>query len=147
MRLRIYFFCTHVKDNKLCKENCDLNFVTIVFSFVHVLYALDNEPESLPYIVHTQHRFIIWQVPLCFLSDRKFATKARLNLVLLITLNLIKNNLYNFKNLQSLLQVFKAYTNNSKLSYRATIKQQVNISYRATKTVNLQSYINKIWQW
>ncbi|XP_061172292.1 cytosolic carboxypeptidase 1-like [Saccostrea echinata] len=46
-------------------------------------------------------------------KDRKFATKARLNLVLLITLNLIKNNLYNFKNLQSLLQVFKAYTNNS----------------------------------
>lgn len=46
-------------------------------------------------------------------KDRKFATKARLNLVLLITLNLIKNNLYNFKNLQSLLSVFKAYTNNS----------------------------------
>ncbi|KAK3098121.1 hypothetical protein FSP39_016346 [Pinctada imbricata] len=46
-------------------------------------------------------------------KDRKFATKARLNSVLVITLNLIKNNLYNFRNLQPLLQVFKAYTNNS----------------------------------
>ena len=49
-----------------------------------------------------------------FISDRKFALKARLNRALLVTLTLIKNNLTNFRNLQILLPVFKLYTNNSK---------------------------------
>ncbi|XP_071096549.1 cytosolic carboxypeptidase 1-like [Haliotis cracherodii] len=46
-------------------------------------------------------------------KDRKFAVKARLNKVLLLTLSLIKSNSSSFRNLQCLLQVFKLYTNNS----------------------------------
>ncbi|KAL5004498.1 hypothetical protein ScPMuIL_017954 [Solemya velum] len=46
-------------------------------------------------------------------KDRKFATKARLNRGLLVTLSLIKNNANNFKILRILLPVFKLYSNNS----------------------------------
>ncbi|XP_033749645.1 LOW QUALITY PROTEIN: cytosolic carboxypeptidase 1-like [Pecten maximus] len=46
-------------------------------------------------------------------KDRKIALKARLNRALPVTLSLIKNNSCNFKYLQTYLQVFKYYTNNS----------------------------------
>ncbi|KAL8577865.1 hypothetical protein ACOMHN_018670 [Nucella lapillus] len=46
-------------------------------------------------------------------KDRKFGIKARLHRALLLTLNLIKNNISHFRYLQPLLQVLKLYTANS----------------------------------
>lgn len=46
-------------------------------------------------------------------KDRKFGIKARLHRTLLLTLNLIKNNISHFRYLQPLLQVLKLYTANS----------------------------------
>ncbi|XP_076444257.1 cytosolic carboxypeptidase 1-like [Babylonia areolata] len=46
-------------------------------------------------------------------KDRKFGLKARLHRTLLLTLNLVKNNISHFRFLQPFLQVLKLYTANS----------------------------------
>ncbi|KAH3841440.1 cytosolic carboxypeptidase 1-like [Dreissena polymorpha] len=83
-----------------------VNATNIVFQTL-VQEAEDNSPSD-DFMLTCHH--VLARVGQ---KDRKFALKARLNRALLVTLNLIKNNITNFRNLQLLLPVFKLYTNNS----------------------------------
>ncbi|ESP05203.1 hypothetical protein LOTGIDRAFT_208161 [Lottia gigantea] len=80
---------------------------SVLFNILRQAVSADNTlPEDAQLTIH------------CILGrighkDRKFAVKARLNNVLLLTLNLLKSNTSSFKNMQILLQVFKYYTSNS----------------------------------
>ncbi|RUS75866.1 hypothetical protein EGW08_016387 [Elysia chlorotica] len=112
------------QPNKRASVLVNHGLTTVVFQIMKLAHTGDiSLPDDVLLSIHT----LLSRVGH---KDRKFAVKARLHQSLMLTLNMVKSNSHNFRNLQPLLSVLKMYTNNSVNASYLGKHNSINIMFK-----------------